>query len=208
VLAPRAVRWLGPVAALWIGSVVAAALLRGAGRFGAAGLSTVLAGLLVFLLIFFRDPEREPGEGIVSAADGRVLAVESAGDRWLVSVFLGVLDVHVNRFPLDATVESVDSSGEGFRPAYRAEAVRNVQRRYHLRTEIGPVDVVQVTGIVARRLVSFVGPGAAARKADRLGMIVLGSRTDVLFPADRASPTVRVGDRVRAGSSTIGRISP
>jgi len=208
VLAPRAVRVVGPVAgALGVAVVVLGVdpATRGVPGFAVTGL---LAALLAFLSVFFRDPERTVGDGIVSAADGRVLTVERVGGRWVIAVFLGVLDVHVNRLPIDATVESVETSGSGFRPAYDPAASRNVQRRYTLRTEIGPVEVVQITGIVARRLVSFVRPGTVGRKGDRFGMIVLGSRTDVLLPAERTQPAVRPGDRVRGGATTIARIVP
>ena len=208
MLAPGAARLVGPVAVAL--AAVLAVLTFFAPSRGVVGgaVATVLAALLVFFLIFFRDPERVPGEGVVSAADGRVRAVERTDGRWRISVFLSPLDVHVNRLPLDAVVEAVESSGRGFRPAYRADAAENVQRRYRLRTELGPVEVVQITGIAARRLVSFVGPGSVGRKGERFGMIVLGSRTDVLLPADRVVPTVRVGDRVRGGASTIARIVP
>ena len=208
MLAPRAVRLVGPIAGL-LALAVGLAGLFGPAR-GPVGLAVVafLAAVLVFLLVFFRDPERVIGAGVVSAADGRVRAVEQSDGHWTVSVFLGVLDVHVNRLPLDATVESIETLGAGFRPAYRPEASGNVRRRYRLHTEIGSVDVVQITGIVARRLVSFVSPGAGGRKGERFGMIVLGSRTDVVLPAARVVPSVRVGDRVRGGSSTIARIVP
>ena len=208
MLAPGALRLVGPVALL--GAVAAAfgALLGVPRGLAELGLAVALAGLLAFLLVFFRDPERPVGEGVVSAADGRVRAVEQVDGRWVVSVFLSPFDVHVNRMPLAATVQAIDTSGHGYRPAYRPDAGSNVQRRYRLATDLGPVDVVQITGVVARRLVTFVRPGDRRGKGERFGMIVLGSRTDVLWPADRAVPTVRVGDRVRAGSSTIARIVP
>jgi len=208
VLAPGAVRLVGPTAAAAAVCAAGAVLVGGRGELLLGGIAVVFGGLLVFLLVFFRDPARVAGPGIVSAADGRVRAVEQVDGRWLISVFLGVLDVHVNRLPLDATVQAVETSGAGFRPAYRPEASTNVQRRYRLQTEIGPVEVVQITGIVARRLVSYVRPGTSGRKGERFGMIILGSRTDVLLPAARVVPTVRVGDRVRGGSSTIARVVP
>ncbi|HTW40029.1 MAG TPA: phosphatidylserine decarboxylase [Thermoplasmata archaeon] len=170
-----------------------------------------IAGLAVgtavwlFLATFFRDPERTPGAGVVSAADGRVRAVEREGDRWRISVFMNVTNVHVNRLPVDARFESIDDAGRGYRPAYRPDAERNVRRAYRLGTAYGPVEVVQITGVVARRLVSFVRPGAEGKKGDRFGMIVLGSRVDVVLPAGRLTPAVSVGDRVHAGSSTIAR---
>jgi phosphatidylserine decarboxylase len=167
-----------------------------------------IVGLLVvvvFFAQFFRDPERPIGEGIVSAADGRVRAVERVGDRLLVSVFMNISNVHVNRAPIGGRVLAVASSGEAFRPAYRPDAHHNVQRAYRLETEIGSVEIVQLTGIVARRLVSFVGPGHLLERGQRFGMIVLGSRVDVYLPADRVDAAVRVGDRVTAGTTTIAR---
>lgn len=165
-----------------------------------------LAAAGLFFAVFLRDPDRAPGEGIVSAADGRVREVLREGPRWRISVFMNVTDVHVNRFPFAGRVESITTSGAGFRPAYRADAHHNLQQSFLLSTEIGPVEVVQMTGIVARRLVSLVDVGREGPKGGRLGMIVLGSRVDVLLPAERAAPAVEVGQAVRAGSSTIARV--
>ncbi len=206
MLAPRAGLLLGPVGALLaldLGVLLWRGLARGLPELAVA---VVLGAVLAFLLVFYRDPERPVGAGIVSAADGRVRAVEKVGDRWNISVFMNVTNVHVNRMPLDATVEGTEAAGRGYRPAFRPDAAGNVQRRYRLSTEVGPVEVVQITGIVARRLVPFVRPGASYRKGDRLGMIVLGSRVDVIFPAERTAPSVVVGDRVWAGSSTIAKV--
>jgi phosphatidylserine decarboxylase len=177
-------------------------------RWAATAALGAAAALWMFLVVFFRDPERTPGGGVVSAADGRVRAVEREGDRWRISVFMNVTDVHVNRLPLDARIASVGDAGSGYRPAYRPDAAHNVRRSYLLSTALGPVEVVQMTGILARRLVSFVRPGAEGRKGDRFGMIILGSRVDVLLPCGRATPAVRVGDRVRAGESTLAREIP
>ena len=165
--------------------------------------AAVLTSLWGFFAVFFRDPERVPGEGVVSAADGRVTIVAEEDGRWRIAVFMNVTDVHVNRFPLDAEVVSIDDSGEGFRPAYAPDATHNVQRRYLLSTGYGPVEVIQMTGIVARRLVSLVRPSEDHRKGERLGMILLGSRVDVLIPVGSFRPSVKPGDRVRAGSSTV-----
>jgi len=206
VFAPGAGRPVGAAAAVLL--VLAALLLVGLLPAGVEVLAPLAVGaaLLVFFAAFFRDPERPIGDGVVSAADGRVRAVDRRGDRWLVSVFMNVTNVHVNRVPIGGRVLTVGDAGAGFRPAYRPAADHNVQRAYRFDTAIGRVDVVQVTGIVARRLVSFVRPGHVLDRGDRFGMIVLGSRVDVLFPADRAEPTVAVGDRVRAGTTTIARL--
>ncbi len=205
MFAPGAGRFLGPVLA----AAIAVALLLGLTSFlpmvAGAPLLAFLLALAGFFAVFFRDPERVPADGIVSAADGRVRAVEVEGDRLRISVFMNVGNVHVNRFPVDATVESVESSGTGHRPAYRPDAHHNVRRAYRLSSPLGEVEVVQMTGILARRLVSFVAAGDRARKGDRLGMIVLGSRVDVLLPSARVTPVVTVGARVRAGATPIAR---
>ncbi len=207
MFAPGAGRWLGPVVALLI-LLAALAFATPLPRLPLLGGLVALAAIVAFLAVFFRDPDRVPGEGVVSAADGRIRAVDREGDRWRISVFMNVTNVHVNRAPIDGRVESTESAGEGYRAAFRPDADRNVRHHYHFATSIGPVEVVQITGLVARRLVPFVGEGSVLRKGDRLGMIVLGSRVDVLLPADRVAPVVQVGDRVAAGLSTIARVLP
>lgn len=208
VFAPGAGRYLGAGAAVLLFLAVLPVV-------GAVPLSEPFAAVLVvgfvlwlFFAVFFRDPERVIGDGVVSAADGRVRAVKREGNVWRISVFMNVTNVHVNRFPLEGRVTEIEGSGAGFRAAFRPDADRNVQRRYRLSTALGTVEVVQIAGVVARRLVSFVRVGSLGRKGDRLGMIVLGSRVDVLVPADRAHPVVDVGDRVRAGTSPIARETP
>jgi phosphatidylserine decarboxylase len=186
------------LAVLWVGSVALPGLFW-------PGL--VSAGLLtawwMFFAVFFRDPERVPGDGAVSPADGRVVQVAEEAGQWRIAVFMNVTDVHVNRFPVEAEVEGIDDSGEGFRPAYLPDATHNVQRRYRLRSRFGAVEVIQMTGFIARRLVSLVQPGEAHEKGDRLGMILLGSRVDLLLPVASFRPKVKVGDRVWAGRSTV-----
>jgi len=205
VFAPGAGRWIGPPGLVSVVLALLTVVARFAGLFLAVDLAAiaVLIALAAFFAVFFRDPDRPPGAGIVSAADGRVRAVEVEGSRLRISVFMNVTDVHVNRLPIDATIDAVGDAGAGYRAAFRPDSDRNVQRQYHLSTTLGPVDVIQMTGVVARRLVSFVRAGFVGKKGDRFGMIVLGSRVDVLLPSERAVAAVRVGDRVRAGVTTI-----
>jgi phosphatidylserine decarboxylase len=208
VFAPRSGPYLfaGAAAIVGLAALLAADVVPRAALL--LGFLIVLAGLWGFLAWFFRDPERAPGTDIVSAADGRVLRVEADGARWQIAVFMNVTDVHVNRFPLDATVTAVRDGGAGFRPAYAPDAEHNVRRHYDLATAIGPVEVVQMTGAVARRLVSFVRPGDHGTKGQRFGMIVLGSRVDVFLPRDRVEPLVRGGERVTAGVTPIAQARP
>ena len=205
MFAPGAVRWIGPPLA--VATLLAALVVLRVVPDPLAFAALAVAGLAIaaFFAVFFRDPARSPGAGIVSAADGRVRAVERSGERLLVSVFMNVYDVHVNRMPLDATVDSVEAAGAGFRAAYRADAEGNVRRHYRLSTAIGPVEVVQITGAVARRCVPFVAAGDRVAKGAPFGMIVLGSRVDVWLPAARVAATVAPGDRVRAGATPIAR---
>lgn len=169
------------------------------------GIVVVGFGYWLFFAQFFRDPERSVGEGIVAPADGRVVGIERADGRVRIAIFMGVTDVHVNRFPLDARVVDIATSGSGFRPAYMPDARHNLQQRFELETELGPVELLQMTGVVARRLVALVGVGAKGRKGERIGMILMGSRVDLVLPADRVKVSVAVGDRVWAGRSTIAR---
>jgi phosphatidylserine decarboxylase len=208
VIAAPAGRYLGATAALLaLGFVLWALDILPR---SAATLALLSAGALgiAALFVFFRDPERTPQGEIVSAADGRVRAVDHDATALRISVFMNVTDVHVNRFPLDGTVERIDDLGKGFRPAYEEDSRHNVRRHYTLSTAVGGVEVIQMTGIVARRLVSYVRPGHAGRVGERLGMIALGSRVDILFPVGRVEPLVKVGDRVRAGETPIARGKP
>ncbi|MFY9717659.1 MAG: phosphatidylserine decarboxylase [Thermoplasmata archaeon] len=208
MFAPGAVRWIGPptVGALAVGIALVLGVLPV--RPPELALLVALGAIGIFFAVFFRDPERAPAPGIVSPADGHVRAVERVDARWRISVFMNVTDVHVNRAPLDGRVEGIDAAGEGYRAAFRVDADRNVRRHYRLATDLGPVELVQITGLVARRIVPYVRAGSLLRKGDRFGMIVLGSRVDLLLPAARVRPVVAVGDRVRAGTTTVAVSEP
>lgn len=207
MFAPRAGRYLAPPAAIALAAAGAAYALKGGpgAPFALAG-ALLFGGLTAFFAVFFRDPNRPVGAGIVAPADGRIRSVEAIGDRVRVSIFMNVTNVHVNRCPLEGRVTSVGEAGRGHAPAYSVRSDRNVQRRYGLATEVGPAEIVQITGSIARRLVSFVAVGASLGKADRFGMIILGSRVDLYLPLDRVEISVRPGDRVRAGTTSIGRV--
>ena len=197
---------LGGAVLLVVSALVAVRGLPG----GVAAVAALTAGwaLLLFFVVFFRDPERPVGEGIVAPADGRIREVAVENARLRISTFMNVTDVHVNRLPLDAGVESIVDSGAGYLPAYTAQARHNVQRLYRLRTALGTVEVVQMTGVLARRLVSLIAVGDQRPKGTRFGMILLGSRVDLSLPSDRVDAVARVGDRVRAGVTTVARERP
>ena len=204
MFAPGSGRYLAFGLAL-VGAGALAAALAPALRLPLAGGTGVGLGVWTFLAVFFRDPQRTVGPGIVSAADGRVLSVASEGAATRVAVFMNVTNVHVNRAPLDGTVARIERRGEGFRPAYAPGAAHNRRCHYEFTTSIGPVEVVQMTGLVARRLVPLVRVGESVHRGERFGMIVLGSRVDVLLPRDRVEILVRPGERVTAGVTPIAR---
>lgn len=166
--------------------------------------------LAFFCLCFFRDPDREipPGEVAVSPADGRVVAIKDLGDgKTRLSIFLNVFDVHVNRTPIAGVVTAVDYKRGRFGVASYEEASADNER--NTITVKGPDSTVvfsQIAGLIARRIICYVKPGDKLEKGQRIGMIKFGSRVDVFFgPEWRVS--VKVGDRVTAGSSVIAKPS-
>ncbi len=169
-----------------------------------------------FFAYFFRDPERpipEDAGVIVSPADGKVVIVDEVHeDRMLrgpaqrVAIFMNVFDCHVNRAPVGATVAVVTHRDGEFRAAFKHDADRgNEQQATLLEGAYGRrVLVVQIAGLLARRIIGWVHPGQRLAKGERLGMICFGSRVDLYLPRD-CDILVKVGDRLKAGSSIVGR---
>lgn len=174
------------------------------------------AAVTLAIVLFFRDPVRKPraveGE-ILCAADGRVVAVDGepshkAGEWGLrISVFMSVLNVHINRIPVDAKVLKVHHIPGGFAMAHLEEAGLNNER-----TEILLEDgkgrkylMVQVAGLVARRIICRLVEGDKVRIGQKFGLICFGSRVDLYLPPG-VNPCVRVGDRVKAGRSVLARM--
>lgn len=192
-----------------------AALAIVAAGFGYVWLAALAAGLAVFTVAFFRNPERTiPGDErtVVAPADGRVIEVgvieEPDGSKALrIGIFLSVFNVHVNRMPLAGRVQSVERSGTRFLAAFdrRAEG-ENVRSSLTLRSAAGErFRVVQITGLIARRIVSHPAVGEWVPRGVRYGLIRFGSRTDVVLP-EAAVAAVAPGERVRGGSTIIARM--
>ena len=191
------------------------ALAGVAGALGWQWLGALLLGLTVFVAAFFRNPPRfiEGDErSVVAPADGRVL---EAGEIELpdgskakrVGIFLSVFNVHVNRAPIAGRVVAIERAGSAYLAAFnrRAESA-NVRCTLTLDTERGErVRVVQITGLIARRIVCHPVVGEWLRRGDRYGLIRFGSRTDVVLPLE-AELRVKRGDRVRGGSSILARL--
>lgn len=162
----------------------------------------VLLVLAALLAAFFRDPHRDVAQGVVAPADGRVQYVEADEDALRIVTFMNLHDVHVNRAPLGGAVADRTRRPGGHLPAFLGGAKGNERVTYTLETAVGPVEVAQVAGTVARRIDPWVEPGDDLAKGDRLGIIRFGSRVDVHLPPD-LEPAVAPGDRVRAAETTI-----
>jgi phosphatidylserine decarboxylase len=169
-----------------------------------------------FFAYFFRDPERDiPSElgVIVSPADGLVVQLDEVQENEFlktparyVAIFMNVFDVHVNRSPVAGTVTEMRHRAGEYKAASRPDAARrNEQQAIVLENETGlRLLVVQIAGLLARRIIPFVKPGHNLARGERLGMICFGSRVDLYLPLE-AEVLVKVGDRVKAGSSMVAR---
>ena len=189
---------------MFVASALAAAAL--AAGWIAAGVALAAAALA--LAGFFRDPERTApdGEGVVvSPADGKVVEVSDEGRR--LSIFLSPLDVHVNRAPMDGRVQDVRYRPGRFFAANRGKASDENERNVVEFVEDSgkTLEVVQIAGFLARRIVCDVGPGDPLRKGERFGLIMFGSRVDLYLPPG-AAVEVRPGQRVRSGETVVARL--
>lgn len=174
--------------------------------------------LTLFFVYFFRDPERAvpaaPGL-VVSPADGRIIALERVREEHFLkqaaqklSIFMNVFDVHVNRAPVTGQVNAMMYQPGRYLAANRPEAPdQNEQLAIHLRTADGAsVVMVQIAGLLARRIISYVQEGENLDRGERVGLICFGSHVDLYLP-EQCQLQVRIGQKVKAGSSILGRWS-
>ena len=176
-------------------------------------LSLALLICTVFLLVFFRDPDRKVGKGVVSPADGRIKGVdqvndEDVGESYLITFFMNTWNVHVNRAPFDGTVSSLVPCRGEHAPAFLKQADRNEKLVTILDTPVGRMKIVQVAGMVARRIVPYIHKGEQLKKGQRIGIIRFGSRVDLYLPCNTIKRVcVHKGMTVRAGEDTVAEIS-
>lgn len=176
----------------------------------------VPATLLPLLAAFFRDPQRPQLQDqtvAYAASDGVVLAVEEVTDprfgeeRWLrVAVFLSLLDVHVNYAPVAGRVVEIVAASGGFTAANLPAAEHNHALYTVIEGVNGRCIVAQRVGLIARRIVNRLRPGAVVSQGEKMGLIRFGSRTDVYLPAQRFTALVKVGDRVIGGVTPLANI--
>lgn len=172
----------------------------------------ILLFLGVFVLYFFRDPQRTPPADsgvVVSPADGRV--VEVIEEAWegrpgrRISIFLSVWNVHVNRAPVAGQIRSMDYRPGRFYAALRSRAsTENEQNVIAISTPRGEMMFKQIAGWIARRVVCWKSPGESVALGERVGMIRFGSRVDVWLPPE-AEILVKRGQNVAGGTSVVAR---
>lgn len=172
--------------------------------------------LTLFMLYFFRDPERKTPEGeglFISPADGKIILIKDIfekdyleTDTKQISIFMSPLNVHVNRAPCDGIVKTVKHTAGGFKAAYRDEAsLTNENIVMVIEGKQGSILVRQVAGFIARRAVCRVKPGGELKRGERYGIIKFSSRLDVYLPKETVIK-VKLGDKVKAGETIIGVI--
>ncbi|MCF8024563.1 MAG: phosphatidylserine decarboxylase family protein [Desulfobacteraceae bacterium] len=182
---------------------------------GIAGLA--IAGLAVtfFICWFFRDPDRVTPEetvAVIAAADGKVVSVRTLeknpyteGPCLQIGVFMNIFNVHVNRVPCTGSIKKIRYVPGSFMSADReAASTKNEHNAVTIETKTGhTVAVVQIAGLVARRIICNIAEGQEVTAGQRFGMICFGSRVDLYLPED-TQPAVSAGQRVRAGTSIVG----
>jgi phosphatidylserine decarboxylase len=180
-------------------------------------LGCVVLALTAFVTYFFRDPERDlpAGDNIaVSPADGKVIFINEIdhpnfprGRAKKVGIFLSVLDVHVNRAPLRGEIVGVRYSPGKFHNAlFDKSSDENEHNVIALNTNWGYIEVKQIAGAIARRIVCNCEKGGTLERGQRYGLIRFGSRTEVCLPVE-TEIWVNLGDRVRGGATPIGRVA-
>jgi phosphatidylserine decarboxylase len=172
--------------------------------------------IAVFVIQFFRDPPRAvpaQGNAVLSPADGRIVKVEKVSDPMteretlLISVFMNVFNVHSNRSPVDGTVERIQYSPGKFVNADLDKASSENERNAMVVRLAGGerIAVVQVAGLIARRILCYAKEGQRLARGERYGFIRFGSRVDVYLPLT-ARPKVAVGDIVHATTTILAEL--
>lgn len=214
--APRALQSaIAPQAWGFAIAIGTAAVVSFAMGWGALG--WLLAVLIGFNFAFFRNPKRVPPldeRTVLAPGDGKVVEavpLEAAdpfvGRAQRVAIFLSVFDVHINHAPVSGKVRAITRSGSRFKAAFARDAsALNVQSRMDIEAADGSrISVVQVTGLIARRIVCYAQVGETLERGDPYGLICYGSRMELILPAEY-EVCVRRGDRVRSGETVIAEV--
>ena len=179
-------------------------------------LAVVITILALWVAYFFRDPERSGERGthiVVAPADGKLIMITEVdepafvgGKAMRLSIFMNVFNVHVNRYPVDGTVEYVHyNPGKFLNAAAEKSSIENEQSSVGIDTGTNRILVRQIAGLIARRIVTYGKKGDQVKQGDRMGLIRYCSRVDIFLPKG-TSIRVKVGDVTYAGSSVLGEL--
>ena len=186
--------------------------------FGIGWLTILFAFITFFIIWFFRNPERyfrEEEKVLISPADGKVIKIEDvevngtiSGRFKKISIFMNVFNVHVNRAPYSGEIETINyHEGKFFSANLDKASLYNERNEVMIRAEDGRrVWMVQIAGLIARRIVCWVNVGANIRRGERFGLIRFGSRVDVYLPED-SQISVKLRDKVKSGQTVLGYLS-
>jgi phosphatidylserine decarboxylase len=181
-------------------------------------LAVILALITVFIICFFRNPERyfkDEDKLVICPADGKVIRIEEvevqgtiSGRFKKISIFMNVFNVHVNRAPYGGKIEKICYHQGKFLSANLDKAsAENERNEVMIRTDDGRVIwTVQIAGLIARRIVCWTAEGASISKGERFGLIRFGSRVEVFLPSD-SRIVAKLGTKVRAGQTPLGYLS-
>ena len=188
----------------------------------------IAALAIVFLIVFYRDPSRHspPGNTVASPADGKIIGIIPYGKELavrkgthgivqnvteggpkkgvIIAIFMRVWDVHVNRCPVEGKVMKVRHQDGKFQPAQRIQWENEKNEILLKHKTLGVIKVIQVAGLIARRIICFSTKGEMLKKGQRLGKIVLGSQVLLVLPHG-VEIMVKKGDFVKAGESVVAR---
>lgn len=170
--------------------------------------------ITAFVAFFFRDPPRKsPQESnlVLAPADGKIMRVERTtepdfigGEALKISIFLSLFDVHINRAPCRGNILYCQYIPGGNLPAYKDKALQNNERNLiGIQSDQGKVLVIQMAGIIARRIVCWIKKDDLVEAGARIGMIKFGSCTEIYLPT-HLNTKVKVGERVRGGETVLG----
>lgn len=175
--------------------------------------SFLLFILTGFFIVFFRDPDRQIGDGVVACADGKIREITELNDIdigkcYNISTFMNVQNVHVNRMALDGKIKSINHIHGLHLPAFKKESDKNERVVIIIETSIGLIKIVQIAGTLARCIVPYVKKDDILKKGSRIGIIRFGSRVDVYLPSAKIKNiNVRIGCKIKAGEDKIAEIN-
>jgi len=186
--------------------------------FGIIWLTILFALITFFIIWFFRNPDRyfqEEEKVLISPADGKVIKIENvalngsiSGRFKKISIFMNVFNVHVNRAPYTGKIEAMNyHEGKFFSANLDKASLDNERNEVMINTKDGrSIWVVQIAGLIARRIICWMNVGMPIKKGERFGIIRFGSRVDVYLPED-SRISVKLHDKVKAGETPLGYLS-